>query len=362
MMRIFKLVVFSLIPLLLLLTSAEIVLRGINFQYSDSPLEMRARLLLQEGYTPTFISHEEQSSASAVKYKKDSHQMWVPRQSFAEGHEKQKKPDVLRVISMGCSCTAGCVIKQEENQAGNWSHLLSYPGLMGEYLNVIKPGKFEVLNAGVGGHSSYQGLQRLKREVLKYNPDIVTIFYGWNDHWVSSLEDKDARVRSESVTALINFFEIFRTYQALHKMIQKMKPSIEEEIERRGDFKLRVHQNDYVKNLSEMIDLLLTQGSAVVLMTAPYDLSDFQPAPIYPGEKEELIVLHESYNDIVRKMAEIKGVVLLDLAAEFNVDADLKHQALLGDGIHFSEFGCDYVARRLTETIVTMEEYMKQSA
>lgn len=355
----FKNIIFSIIPLFLLVSATEIVLRIVNFQYSDSPLEMRARLLLKEGYAPTFIHHEN-NSGSAVKYKKDSQQMWVPVKSFAEGFSKNKASrEITRVISMGCSCTAGCVLKQEKNAEGGWSHLLSYPGMMGEYLKIMHPGEFEVLNAGVGGYSSYQGLQRLKHEALNYNPDIVTIFFGWNDHWVAGVPDKEARVRSASMTAVINFLEKFRTYQALHKLITKFEPNIDEEIKQRVTLGPRVALNDYLSNLNEMIDLIHAKGGNVVLITAPYDLSGFKPAAIYPGSKENLIRLHESYNDVVRKLSALKGTVLLDLSAEINADENLKRRVLLGDGIHFSEFGCDYVARRLTEVIVGMRDFLK---
>src|SRR3954467_9915755 len=38
---------------------------------------------------------------------------------------------------------------------------------------------------GVGGWSSVQGLAQLRRDVIPMHPKVVTIYYGWNDHWVA---------------------------------------------------------------------------------------------------------------------------------------------------------------------------------
>ena len=36
---------------------------------------------------------------------------------------------------------------------------------------------------GVGGWSSEQGLEQLRRDVILLHPHAVTIYFGWNDHW-----------------------------------------------------------------------------------------------------------------------------------------------------------------------------------
>jgi hypothetical protein len=39
----------------------------------------------------------------------------------------------------------------------------------------------EVVNAGVVGCSSYQGLMRFREEAARYAPDVVLFSFGWND-------------------------------------------------------------------------------------------------------------------------------------------------------------------------------------
>lgn len=38
-----------------------------------------------------------------------------------------------------------------------------------------------MLNAGVAGYSSYQGLLRFKQEVARYEPDLIFVSFGFND-------------------------------------------------------------------------------------------------------------------------------------------------------------------------------------
>jgi hypothetical protein len=38
----------------------------------------------------------------------------------------------------------------------------------------------------VGGWASEQGLRQFRRDVLPLHPRVVmTIYYGWNDHWIA---------------------------------------------------------------------------------------------------------------------------------------------------------------------------------
>ena len=55
-----------------------------------------------------------------------------------------------------------------------------YPQILGKLLGV------EVVNSGVAGHNSRQGLRRMKKDVLAHQPEVVVIFFGTNDVRVDS--------------------------------------------------------------------------------------------------------------------------------------------------------------------------------
>lgn len=45
--------------------------------------------------------------------------------------------------------------------------------------------RFEAVNLGVAGYSSYQGRIVARRMLGKLEPDLGVVCYGWNDHWLA---------------------------------------------------------------------------------------------------------------------------------------------------------------------------------
>ncbi len=337
MAKLGKLILFSLLPLIILIVLLEVILRLMGFMYSQTPLEMR---ILEEKRTGAMQSVLAWGDHMGTKLVKDSVELWVPAEGFAKGYSVTKPKDVVRVATLGDSCTWFCVGSDEP-----------YPKIIEAVLNQKQAKRVEVLNAGVGSHSSYQGLQRLKHTVLPYKPDIITVSYGWNDHWISLIEDKNVKVQSELVTNIINFLERFRTFQLMNKIITQVRPKDADSSQ-----KLRVVPADYMKNLNTIIDIAQKNHIKVILMTAPYYLPNFQPTSFFPYPKEKLIPLHQEYNQIVRMVAKERGVALVDLEA---ISQLLPEGMLLSkDGIHFGKTGCQFVAEVLAQKIMA-ENFIK---
>ena len=64
--------------------------------------------------------------------------------------------------------------------------------------------KVTYANFGVVGWSTYQGLQQVKRDLLDLKPKVITIYYGWNDHWVGfGIEDKEVPKASSPLISYI---------------------------------------------------------------------------------------------------------------------------------------------------------------
>lgn len=108
---------------------------------------------------------------------------WIPRAGWSgfgvtispEGFRgpSLRKPGPSRVACLGDSCTFG--------PAGG----KPYPEILGALLG----SEFEVVNAGVPGYSTFQGLRWYRSRVEPLKPSVVTVYYGWNDHW----ENTDGR-------------------------------------------------------------------------------------------------------------------------------------------------------------------------
>jgi lysophospholipase L1-like esterase len=79
---------------------------------------------------------------------------------------------VWRIVAMGDSNFFGWEVPRKE----------SFPARLEAALRRRLPGRpIEVINAGIPGHTSKQGLIHLMTQVLDLQPDILLIGYGWND-------------------------------------------------------------------------------------------------------------------------------------------------------------------------------------
>jgi lysophospholipase L1-like esterase len=84
----------------------------------------------------------------------------------------------VTIVGFGDSLTFGYGIEE----ANRWTNLLA------EALNC------KVINSGVCGNTSSEGLARIKDDVLSYNPDYVIINFGMNDHFIKADESYEAKV------------------------------------------------------------------------------------------------------------------------------------------------------------------------
>ncbi|MGB7344053.1 MAG: GDSL-type esterase/lipase family protein [Pirellulaceae bacterium] len=81
----------------------------------------------------------------------------------------------LLLFSIGFATTAPAQASARIVCFGDSITKRGYPAIVGELLGV------ESINAGVGGHTSGEGLRRMTADVLEKNPDVVVIFFGTND-------------------------------------------------------------------------------------------------------------------------------------------------------------------------------------
>lgn len=145
-----------------------------------------------------------------------------------------------------------------------------------------------LVNAGMPGDTTEDGLKRLEKEVLQEKPDIVVIFFGANDCSVD---------RPVSVT-------------------------------------------QYGENLEKMIREIGREK--VVLITAPYVASGRRPER--PKEKVAQIVLKG------KEVAKNQQIPLIDLYQTMTAYPETE-TLLQVDGLHFSQLGYDLLADLIVKEI-----------
>ena len=330
-------VIFSLLPTVLLFGLSEGALRLLDFKYSETPLEVRS--FAESVQSAKYGDEITRNRVSVIV--KDEKQFWKPVESFEGHYPVQKAAGTLRIATLGCSCTQACSDTTD-----------SYPSLMEKLLRVRTKKQVEVLNAGVGSYSSYQGLQRLKYAVTPYRPDIVTIYFGWNEHWMAYMPDHEIKLQPRWVVRLLNFAERFRTYKFLNSLSDKLASRWTQQ---KGErlLGLRVPPENYSQNLTAIISHARSHQMFPVLITAPSDETQLKPFYNFPFPKEKLAAIHRDYNEIVRQVGAQQNVPVIDL--EKIIRQLMSHKdmpKIFSDGIHFTPFGCKLVAQVLSQQLI----------
>jgi lysophospholipase L1-like esterase len=335
-----KKVGFSLIVFCVLLLLVELVLRlaGATFYPQAITLTQEAGQEIAEVELPAdgevhwvVKPNTLQGTPLAV----NSHGMRGPEVSV------NKLPGMIRILCLGDSCTFGARSERP------------YPALLEELCRERFGEKIEVLNGAVPGHAAHQGLAMLER-YLKFSPDIVTLYFGWNDHWRRTPALTGPQLTrppaTDRVVLLRGLRLAYRHWRARAAVLK------EEEVVEMTDTQLRLPPMHYRAMLDEFAVLGERHGFDVVYLTAPSAFTSENLRWIVdPKERrwaarpEEVIELHDHYNDISREMAAQWDATLVDLVDIFD---NRPEEALLHwDGIHLSQRGHALAARSLFTAI-----------
>ncbi|HEY8240159.1 MAG TPA: SGNH/GDSL hydrolase family protein, partial [Kiritimatiellia bacterium] len=244
----------------------------------------------------------------------------------------EKTPGTRRVICLGDSCSA--------------QGIPPYSGHLNALLRDKPPDDhaWEAFNAAVHGYTVLQGLGLYRARISLLKPDVVTIYFGWNDHWLAKENDAEriARAGSAWLTTLRNSFARKRLSTLLSLKADEPEAKLE----------LRVPEETYVKALSDLIAAVRASGAEPLVLTAPR--ADTLHRQIVHGTHaesvHEAIRLHDAYADLTRRVAREEAAGLLDLAALFA--APDRQKFFSKDGIHFKQAGLEQVAELIHAELV----------
>lgn len=250
-------------------------------------------------------------------YQPDDQLLWVPK-DYAETLARlaRERPQLLL---LGDSCV----------ELGNLDEHVTAK------LRARGAGEIRVAKLGTAGWSSYQGLRQLERDVVGLRPAVVTVQFGWNDHW-KGFGIEDAEV-GELRSPLVSLVEGSRLFQLVTKAAIVASQDGREQ-------PLRVPPRDFRENLRQIVATARAHGIEAVLLTAPTShRRGREPSYLLLRQIErlgELVPLHQQYVAIVREVAVETGAPLCDLERAF---AALPESAVRlsfeDDGIHLTQGG-----------------------
>jgi lysophospholipase L1-like esterase len=260
-----------------------------------------------------------------------------------------KPAGIHRVFAVGDSCTF----------AGDWD--VSYSAFLEKMLNADGR-RYEIINAGIEGYNSEYALGRIRDDVLKYDPDLVTIYIGWNDLMKVSPSNMSSSGRVTWLGAALNHSYL---YKGLSKVMflyvrpQLMPPGLS------GD-ESEFHVFDefvpatYEENVTAMVALLRDRNVRVLLLTRPTVLTRNMSAedlktqhvffPYFPEAYSvpRLISLHRAYNNSIRRLGARMQVPVVDLDELFDQQ---DKRTLFWDTMHPSKQGHELIAAALAPQV-----------
>jgi lysophospholipase L1-like esterase len=336
-----KTVVFSLLPVLVLLVAAEAGLRVYSWFFRTAYERYNANTERLE-LVPNF-----QSTLPGGR------RIRINSKGFVGPEFTDLKPaGIHRVFAVGDSCTF----------AGDWD--ISYSVFLERTLNSSGQ-RYEVINAGVEGYDSTYALGRIRDDVLKYDPDVVTIYVGWND----LMKTRPGNMSSSGqATWLGSTLSRSYLYKGLSKVIffyirpMLVAPGLSGDESEYHVFD-RLVPAAYEANLTAMVDLVRKRGAHVVLLTRPTILTrNMSPKdletrnvffPYYPEAYSvpRLLSLHNAYNNSIRRLGARLQVPVVDLDEVFD-----RHEkrALFWDTMHPSRKGHELIATVLAPQIAAL--------
>jgi lysophospholipase L1-like esterase len=253
-----------------------------------------------------------------------------------------KAPGVQRIVALGDSATFG---PHEEECA--------YPYLLPD---LVAPRQVESINAAVEGYRTDRALVHVRRDVLPLQPDVITIFLGWNDLYQTDPNDELEKLslRGGPLSQIFALSDAAQTFRRVYFLgVQGKRAQTQGGSSVPTDYQ----PVGYAERLGEIIRTARAGGASVWVLTWPTILSDnMSPEavakvhyPPYTNRLVDLKVLYADYQQTLRQVAADEHAPLIDIAAVFDALPD--KAVLFKDTAHFSCDGQAIVARTVTQAL-----------
>lgn len=186
------------------------------------------------------------------------------------------QPRAVVIVFMGDSITGGQFA--EPNQ--RWTALIG-DALIRQYL--ATPVNFYILNRGISGETTRQGLERFPGDVQQHRPEIMTLQFGLNDCncWVT--DGGLPRVSEPAYRAnLIEMIERARHFGARHVILSTNHPTLRHKILSGGESleARRRRYNDHVRDVAALTGVTLCDVEHSFAHLDPRELAEMlQPYP-----------------------------------------------------------------------------------
>jgi len=268
-----------------------------------------------------------------------------------------KRPGTMRVFCLGDSSTYGFSISRDE---------ATWPARLQLYLSSnAKPGRFEVINAGAPGYSSFESLSMLEYRGLDLQPDVVVVYLGFNDlrasTWPRVAPDnshfrKSWGLPEKPLIATLELSEtfllarwFFTDYESKAVELARFVIVPEDGDQLTHGLQAPKEQGyvNFQRNLRSIVAVARSEGARVLLVTQAYGEAtiDQDRAPIIGSAMARIC-------GIVRNVSAERhddGVALLDARRLLPTVP-----GIFTDGVHMNDDGADFLARLVAARLIEL--------
>lgn len=242
---------------------------------------------------------------------------------------KNKSSGVFRIICMGDSSTFGSYIG-----ANN-----TYPMILQKLLNSRQNSSqhYEVINAGIPGYGTYQGMLYLQKKIISWQPDLVTVYLGHNqDYAINRYFDFEPLVKWPVVMQINNFLDQNYLYNLIKSLLLKIKIYLL--IKTRKGFSIIYRKSKYEMaktHLLNMAKIAREQGFKIIFLNYLVNAKDFGQGYLI--------------NRMIEAVSYEAKVPLVDVTKIFK---DNTGKNLFFDNVHPNIFGHRLIAEAIFKTLL----------
>ncbi|MEW6078379.1 MAG: SGNH/GDSL hydrolase family protein [Thermodesulfobacteriota bacterium] len=269
---------------------------------------------------------------------KDRH-VTISSQGFRDREYDKKKPDgVFRILCLGDSSTFGFPMPLE----------LTYHALLEERLNreqARSDRRYEVINAGVLGYTSLQGLSLYLFRGAAFKPDLVTAYFGANET-VTRFYLSDADILKPGRPKWLRLFvNKWLLRSSLVRVIRKNFSDVSGGESGAKPLKERLSAEDFRQTLLKLKDACDQNGAGLVLISPMLRFTGID-------EKREMKIVR--YRQVLEQTAAEAGIPLLTIPemTEKNTADDSTALFQANDAVHPSPAGHLLIMRRLHDFLI----------
>ncbi len=257
---------YSLLPALVVLGSAELGLRAAGWPRPQGSFDHQSPYwVLEPSQRAAEIPHPEEQRS--FRLSTDARGLRAPL------HALEKEDGVWRVMTLGCSTTLGWGVDDAQ----------SYPARLEARAREAGWSALEVINGGQPGYTSFQGVWLWDTTLAQYAPDVVLISYIVQDARRSAYTDRSQAVLTQDHRFLKDhLLWRSRVYLGLRALLGGVQIRAKERSnsgapdDQRGVY--RVPPDEYRANLRGLIARARAVGATPVLFGYPLEVEGYTTA------------------------------------------------------------------------------------